>query len=95
MIRIHHRESGDVRTVESSPLYGIERAMGETGEIPHDGPMVRFKLYDDDDNFVYGGELTDDDECLNQMAALRYGEADEGATIIKVERRGVFVQEIA
>src|SRR4051812_43240046 len=76
------------------PLYGMERLMGETGEIPNEGPMVQFRLYDDDGNFCYAGQLTDDDEALNQVAALRYGETDVGATVIKVRREGGFVEEI-
>jgi hypothetical protein len=82
-------------TLDQMPLYAIERAMGETGEIPNDGPTVQFRLYDDDGEFCYGGTLTDDDDCLNQAAALRYAEGDVGATMIKVLREGGYVQEIA
>lgn len=89
---IHHPEHGNIEVTET-PLYGVERAMGVDPILPVALDTVEFKLYDDDGNFVYGGVLDDDDECENQSAALRYGEADEGATVIKVWR-GDWVQEI-
>jgi hypothetical protein len=81
--------------ITEMPLYGIERAMGESGEIPDGIPTTRFRLYDDDGNHLYSGVLTDDEDCLNQSAALRWGESMAGATVIKVFRAGQLVQEIA
>lgn len=91
---INHPEHGNI-FVHEMPLYGIERAMGIDPALPETHDRIAFKLYDDDGNFVYGGNLHDDPECENQSAALRYGEADEGATTIKVKRNGAWVQEIA
>lgn len=93
MIQFNH-PNGPI-TVDKMPLYGIERAAGVDDSLPSEGPMLDFQLFDDDGEYVYGGQLTDDDECVNQMAALRYGETDEGATVIKVKRDGEWIQEIA
>lgn len=91
---IDHPEKG-LLSYEDMPLYGIERAAGVDSRLPtRETSMVKFILLDDDLNFIYGGHLHDDDECENQDAALRYGEADEGATVIKVRRDGEWVQEI-
>jgi hypothetical protein len=57
-------------------------------------PKVKFKLFDDDGELYYEGRLHDDDECLNQSAALDFGMADAGCTTIKVLRDGEWVQEI-
>lgn len=94
MIRITDRAEGNF-DLDTMPLYAMERAMGETEEIPNEGPTIPFKMYDDDGEYCYGGELTDDEECLNQVAALRYGESDYGATRIEVRREGKWIQEIA
>lgn len=72
----------------------------ESGPLPNQDekgaelPLVRFRLLDDDREVMYGGELHDDDECLNQLAALRFGEGDVGATIIEVKRGGEWTVEI-
>lgn len=77
---------------------------GVTGEIWWDlggsfdlpkGPKHRFKMYDDDGILYYEGWLHDDDEGLNQLAALNYGMGDAGCTTIKVFVNGEWVQEIA
>jgi hypothetical protein len=57
-------------------------------------PLVEFRLRDEDDEVHYEGELHDDPECDNQLAALRFGEADTGACIIEVKRDGQWVMEI-
>lgn len=75
------------------PLYGIEKVLGVNDHIPA-GTLVPFRLYDDDGELYYEGRLSDDDECENQSAALRFGEADAGATTILVQRNGEWVQEI-
>lgn len=49
------------------------------------GPVVRFRMLDDDDNPYYGGWLHNDNECLNQQAALAYGMNDAGCTIIEIK----------
>ena len=82
------------------PLYGIERAAGLDDSLPALVADVKFRLYDDDDELCYEGVLHDDDECINQQAALRWGESNAGCTTIKVWKtlpptRGfAWVQEI-
>lgn len=94
---IEHPDSGYIE-IDVMPLYGIERAMGLPDALPNaaecDGKTVQFKLYDDDGEYCYGGVLDDDDECLNQSAALRWGETDYGATEIRVLRDGKYIAEI-
>jgi hypothetical protein len=83
-------------TIEEMPLFGIEKIMGEDPSLPRtDLTMIAFRLYDDDGELYYQGRLHDDDECINQAAALRFGEADAGCTRIEVRRDGEWVQEIA
>lgn len=55
---------------------------------------VTFRLYDDDGELYYEGSCHDDDECLNQEAALRWAEGYAGCTTIKVLRNGAWTQEI-
>jgi len=81
--------------VEEMPLYGIERAMGQDPAVPGHGPTVQFRLLDDDGEVYYLGELTDDDECLNQSAALRWGETMSGCAWIEVKRGNAWMAEIA
>ena len=50
-------------------------------------PVIDFQMFDDDGELYYTGRLHDDDECLNQEAALKYGEADAGCTLIQVNRQ--------
>lgn len=99
MIRVaYDHDAGEKMAVEidEMPLYGLERAMGVPAEIPAFGlSFVNFKLFDDDGNLLYSGALSDDDECANQSAVLRWGETMAGATVVKVERNGQYVQEIA
>jgi hypothetical protein len=65
-------------------------------ELPGD-PLakIRFRLLDDDGEVYYGGWLHDDDECLNQTEASRFGTYDAGAIWIEVKRNGEWVKEIA
>jgi hypothetical protein len=81
-------------TIESMPLYAIERVAGLDDAIPVEGELIRFRLFDDDGELMYEGRLHDDDECENQTAALRFGEADVGATRIEVCRDGEWKVEI-
>ena len=87
-----YNRSGTV--LNETPQYGIERAMGVDPSIPAGDNLVKFRLFDDDGELYYEGRLTDDDDCENQSAALRFGEADAGATVILVERNGEWVMEI-
>jgi hypothetical protein len=80
--------------LEEAPLYVIEKVMRVNPSIPAGDNMIKFKLFDDDGELYYEGRLTDDAECENQSAALRFGEADAGCTLIIVERNGQWVQEI-
>jgi len=58
--------------------------------------VIDFQMFDDDGELYYEGRLHDDDECLNQSAALKWGEGDAGCTTIKVNRHDGkgWVQEI-
>ena len=95
-ITYDHLDSKKVEfTVDAMPLYGIERIAGLDDTLPEGGDRLEFRLYDDDGDLVYSGWLQDDDECVNQGAALRWGETDSGCTIIKVKRDGEWTQEIA
>lgn len=49
------------------------------------GPIVRFRLKDDDGEVYYGGWLHNDGEGLNQQAALAYGKTDAGCTTIEIK----------
>lgn len=82
--------------IHETPQYVAERILGIDPTLPAFGlPFVRFQLFDDDGELYYSGALSDDDECENQLAALRWGETMAGCTTIKVERNGEFVQEIS
>ena len=81
-------------TVEEMPLYGIERVMGVDPAVATATERVKFRLYDDDGELYYEGELDDDDDCENQSAALRWGEAMAGCTRIDVLRDGKWIGEI-
>lgn len=89
----HHEEHSRIPVVAA--MIGLE-----SEELPshaEDGtelPLVRFRLKDDDGEVYFGGELHDDDECLNQSAALSYGEGDAGCTTIEVKRDNEWVLEI-
>ncbi len=66
------------------PLYGLERAMGVDDTLPTTPQFTDFITFDDDGNICHTGVLTNDDECENQTAALRWAETDAGATRILV-----------
>lgn len=57
-------------------------------------PAIPFRMYDDDGELYYEGQLSDDPDCANQSAALRFGESDAGCTRIEVLRDGEWKQEI-
>lgn len=80
------------------PTYAIERIIGVSTEMLPGGldgiAPIPFRMYDDDGELYYEGQLSDDPDCENQSAALRWGEADAGCTTIKVLRNGEWVQEI-
>ena len=81
--------------ISSMPQYGIERIMGEDDSIPDTEASVRFRCYDDDGELTHTGSLDDDEDCMNQSAALRAAETDAGATRIEVYRQDEWKQEIA
>lgn len=88
-------EQGDAGYVlDRMPMYGVERMMGIDDSIPSQGKTVEFRLFDDDGVLCYEGVLTDDEECTNQTAALRWGEGNGGCTLIEVKRDGSWVAEI-
>lgn len=59
-----------------------------------DGPKMRFRLLDDDNEVYYGGWLLNDDECINQQIILDWAMHDSGAVIIQVKVNNEWVQEI-
>ncbi len=82
-------------TVDTMPLYGIEKMMGVDDTLPAaHADLIKFKAYDDDGGLMAEGLLHDDDEASNQSAALRFAEAEWGCTTIKVLRDGGWTQEI-
>ena len=74
----HNLESRVGHSERHSRISYAEAAMGMQSEdlptLRDDGetelPMVKFRTLDDDGNVEYEGMLHDDDECLNQEAAL-------------------------
>ena len=78
---------------ESQPLPGFSVEVGtlDVKELPR----IKFRTKDDDGEVYYEGWLHDDDECLNQDAALKFAETDAGCTQIEVKRNGKWTQEIA
>ena len=88
-------ETGSVgRVIDEMPLYGMERLMGVSPQIPIASETVRFRMFDDDGELYYEGELDDDADCENQSAALRWGETMGGCTLIEVMRNGTWTAEI-
>jgi hypothetical protein len=69
----------------------IEKLPGEAEGLA----KIRFRMLDDDREVYYGGWLHDDDECLNQVEASRFGTNDAGAIWIEVKRDGEWKLEIA
>ena len=63
---------------------GLGPIMPEIITLPH-GPVARFRMRDDDGEVYYGGWLHNDDDCLNQQAALDFGMCDAGCTIIEIK----------
>lgn len=89
-------DSGAAGTeLDEMPLFGIECVFGVDPGVPDEGAVIKFRLYDDDGILYYEGRLNDDDECINQSAALRWGETFAGCTYIKVQRGREWRQEIA
>lgn len=80
--------------INETPLYGLERAMGEDPTLTADGPPLPFRMYDDDGELCYEGILNNDDAAANQIAALRWGEAMAGCTRIKIKVNGQWKEEI-
>lgn len=76
------------------PQYGMERAAGLDDTLPRGFTCLPFQLWDEDGELHYEGVLSDDPDATNQLAALRFGESDTGATIIKVLRDGEWKVEI-
>jgi hypothetical protein len=71
-----------------------------TGKQSHDWKSgdevgaIRFQTFDDDGILYHEGLLVDDPYCQGQDRVLDYAMNDAGAVTVKVERNGVFVQEI-
>ena len=95
----HTWEEGDEtnaagRVVENMPLYGMERVMGVDDSLPEAENLIPFRLYDDDGELMLSGQLHDDPDCINQSAALRYGESYAGCTYILVKRNTAWLQDV-
>jgi hypothetical protein len=73
---------------------GLGRIAPEYVDLPNTQALIAFRAYDDDGELYYEGVLHDDDEALNQQAALGYCRNDAGCTTIKVKRQGKWVQDI-
>lgn len=87
--RVGHQEEHD-----RIPLM-LAVAGFQSEPLPAEGlQLIPFRLKDDDGEVYYEGMLHDDDECLNQEAALSYGANDAGCTIIEVKRQGTWRVEI-
>ena len=67
------------------------------GSLIAEGPVVRFRLYDDDDNLYYEGVFGDIDDGRGDTqydAVLNWGKWMAGCTYIKVKRGQCWTQEI-
>lgn len=73
---------------------GLGPIAPEIIELPTTEELTWFRLLDDDRNFIYSGQLHNDDEALNQQAALSFGMNDAGCTIIEVKINDEWKQEI-
>jgi len=93
----HIGEEGINRVGTSGEIINIGLSIApEMVDLPEKGlPLIKFRLYDDDGELYYEGVLHDDNECLNQQAALTYGMIDAGCTTIKVKRGRVWTQDIS
>jgi hypothetical protein len=78
----------------SIPLYGVERMAGVPDKLVDEGDPLPFICMDDDGCLTHAGWLRNDDECVNQSAALRYAETDAGATRILMFGPNGWEQEI-
>lgn len=67
------------------------------GTLIAEGPVVAFRLYDDDGELYYEGvfgDAEDDNGDTQYDAVLNFGEYDAGCTTVKVNRGNAWVQEI-
>jgi hypothetical protein len=95
-ISAEHEKSRRDYGEEHTRIPVVAAAIGiESEPLPAGPDRIPFRLYDDDGELYYEGVLDDDDECLNQEAALAFGMTDAGCTTIKVLRAGEWVQEIS
>lgn len=74
---------------------GLGPIMPEIIELPTTEEKTSFRMKDDDGQVYYGGWLHNDDEGLNQQAALDFGMHDAGCTTIEVNIDGKWIQEIS
>ena len=83
---------------EHSRISSYAAWMGDKSEPlpgwPEHTKLVKFRLYDDDNECYYEGWLHDDESCENQENALKWAEGDSGCTMIRVKRNGKWVLEI-
>lgn len=95
IITLRDKETGEYHRLNTMPQYAIERLIGADDSLAEAPTVVECQLWDDDGELCATGTVPDDDECENQVAALRYGETCWGCTRIMVKRNGGWVQEIA
>lgn len=74
---------------------GLGPILPEIIELPTTNEKTRFRMKDDDGEVYYGGWLHNDDEGLNQQAALEFGMHDAGCTTIEVKIGNEWKQEIS
>jgi hypothetical protein len=81
-------DEGETRVGHSGETIniGMGHISPEYIDLPS-GPIVRFRLLDDDGEVYYEGWLNNDSEGLNQQAALEFGRADAGCTTIQVQTK--------
>ena len=98
-----HREGDELQSrvgyhEEHSRISFVALTMGAQSEPLPDWEssrgLVKFRLYDDDNECYYEGWLHDDNSCENQENALKWAEGDSGCTIIRVKRNGKWILEI-
>lgn len=74
---------------------GLGPILPEWIDLPTANETTRFRMKDDDGQVCYGGWLHNDDEGLNQSAALDFGMRDAGCTTIEVKVDEEWKQEIS
>jgi hypothetical protein len=78
-------------------IAGYEANAWRDGTPIAEGPVVSFRLFDDDGELYYEGvfgDAEDENGDTQYDAVLNFGEYDAGCTTVKVKRNGAWTQEI-